>query len=98
MNVLWVILNEEKNAVLESFETRDPDSKPHWDKFLPHRPGVVFCQRKSFDIWGKSSAKWYVNHFYWNDTARWGYGPPDGIGWSACMAIPEILKMVEFLR
>ena len=98
MNVLWVILNEEKNAVLESFETRDPDSKPHWDKFLQHRPGVVFCQRKTPDIQGKPFVKWYYNHFYWNDTARWGYGPPDGIGWSACMAIPEILKMVEFLR
>ena len=98
MNVLWVILNEEKDAIVETFETIEADSKPHWDKFLQHRPGVCFCCRESDSIFGRREKKWYYNHFYWSDTTRWGYGPPAGVGWSACMAIPEILKMVEFVR
>jgi hypothetical protein len=101
MSVLWIVLNDDKSAVIEVFETIEADSKPHWDKFFEHRAGNVFCRRIQDLAWVKpaqSKVTWFVNYFYWEDMSRWGYGDPTGMGWSACMAIPEILKMVEFLE
>lgn len=102
MNVLWVILNDDKSAVVEVFETSEADSKPHWDKFFLHKQGTVFCRRVTevhrFNKPTALNVSWFFNYFFWDDMTRWGYGDPNGIGWSACMAIPEILKMVEFLE
>jgi hypothetical protein len=41
--------------------------------------------------------KWYFNYFYWEDQSRWGYADPDGIGWSAAMALPEPIKMLALV-
>lgn len=98
MNVLWITLSEDRTHIVDSFETRDADSSRHWDKFFQHRAGTVFCRRASNGFINRGEKVWYVNYFYWEDTTRWGYGPPYGIGWSACLAIPEILKMLEFVE
>lgn len=102
MSILWVILNDDKSEVIEAFETQELDSKPHWDKFLEHKAGNVFCRRTEtvlrFQKPEEKRATWYSNYFYWEDMSRWGYGDPTGMGWSACMTIPEIVKMVEFLE
>ena len=102
MSILWVILNEDKSAVLEVFETAEADSRPHWDKFFQHRQGNVFCRRTNSPIAQRAGRAgdftWFFNYFYWADMTRWGYGDPTGIGWSACLAVPEALKMVEFLE
>jgi len=99
MNTLWVILNEAKDSVIDVFETSDADSERHWGKFLKHRAGSVFCRRSNLNYQSaKDEHKWYVSYHYWDDMARWGYGEPTGVGWSACMAIPEPLKMLEFLE
>ncbi|AXC36489.1 hypothetical protein HOT57_gp45 [Pseudomonas phage phCDa] len=103
MKTLWVILNDDKSAVVEVFETEDVDSHRHWGKFFQHRAGNVFCRRvhkltpqstKPSDI----ETAWYANYFYWTNTSSWGYGEPSGMAWSACMALPEPLKMLEFLE
>lgn len=102
MNTLWVILNADKTAVLELFETSDADSKRHWDKFMQFPQGTVFCRRKTlFSYLNKPEdrkSQWYVSYFYWEEQARWGYGDPKGMAWSACMALPEPLKMLEVLE
>lgn len=102
MNTLWVILNADKTAVLELFETSDADSKRHWDKFMQFPQGTVFCRRKStalnYTQRGVDTSKWYVSYFFWDDHNRWGHGDPKGMGWSACLAIPDTLKMLEFLE
>lgn len=104
MKSIWVILTETKDAIVEVFETESPDSKTHWDKFFQFRAGCVFCARTETKMSYSSkglvyteSVKWYVNYFYWEDTARWGMYEPDGIGWSACLALPEPIKMVEMI-
>lgn len=100
MSTLWVILNEAKDAVVEVFETLSPDSKPHWPEFYLHRPGCVFCGRTQ-DVLRPSGRTqvltWYFNYFYWEDTSRWGLDEPNGIGWSAAMALPEPIKMLAFV-
>ena len=102
MNTLWVILNEDKSAVLEIFETSDVDSSRHWPKFFEHRQGTVFCRRAErllrFNNPPIEVGKWYVSYFYWEDTSMWGIGEPKGIAWSACMALPQPLKMLEVLE
>ena len=103
MKTLWVILNDDKSAVLDVFETEDADSARHWDKFFQHRAGNVFCRRQNtlpaFAAIKKiKGTAWYVNYHYWADTARWGYGEPNGMAWSSCMALPEPLKMLEFIE
>lgn len=102
MNTIWVILNETKDAVVAVFETEDADSKPHWDLFFQHRPGCVFCGRVEKTMYSFHSTsekmKWYYNYFYWADMSRWGYKDPGGIAWSAAMALPEPIKMLELLR
>ena len=101
MSVIWVILNDDKSEIVEVFETESADSVAHWPKFLNHKQGNVFC-RKVIRLGAgnrlKETNAWYVNYFYWVDTSRWGYGTPSGIAWSVCLAIPEILKMVEFIE
>ena len=106
MKVMWVILNETKDAVVELFETESSDSKVHWEKFYKHRSGCVFCARVdetrtfgfSNGVSTKVSRKWYVNYFFWDDMARWGYGDPNGMGWSACMTLPEPIRLLEMLE
>lgn len=98
MTTLWVILNDAKDAVIEVFETNDADSRRHWDKFFNHKAGTVFCRRINTNPGRKDDNTWYYSYYYWSDMTRWGYEDPDGIGWSACMAIPEILKVLEFLE
>lgn len=102
MSILWVILNDDKSALIEAFETIEADSKPHWEKFYQHKQGNVFSRRTEdvmrFNKLPATRSMWFVNYFYWEDMSRWGYGDPTGIGWSACMAIPEIVKMVEVLE
>lgn len=103
MKTLWVILNDDKSAVLEVFQTELPGSKVHWEKFYQHKPGNVFCHRVHLRTPGAFDKKdidvaWYFNYFYWEDISRWGYGDPSGIAWSACMAVPEILKMLELIE
>lgn len=97
MKVMWVILNETKDAVVELFETESADSKFHWDKFYKHRPGCVFCARPARS-WSKHKWEWHYNYFYWADLARWGYGDPDGIAWSAAMTLPEPIKLLVMLE
>lgn len=101
MNNVWVILNEAMDEIVQVFETADADSKRHWDLFFQHRPGCVFCGKATTAI-GFLSGKtekltWYYNYFYWEDQSRWGYGDPDGIGWSAAMTLPEPIKMLVFV-
>lgn len=96
MNAMWVILNDDKSAVIEVFETIQVDSKPFWDKFMQHKAGTVFCRRKSYLT--VESVDWYVSYYYWDDVSTWGYGEPVGLAWSACMALPEPIKMLELLE
>lgn len=103
MSTLWVILNDDKSTVIEVFETEDADSARHWDKFFQHKPGNVFCRRITLRTPGAFNKRdkdiaWYFNYFYWEDITLWGCGNPTGIAWSACMAIPEPLKMLELLE
>jgi hypothetical protein len=101
MSNIWVVLNETKDQIVAAFETESPDSKPHWEEFFKHRPGCVFCGRTERMAYLNRPAveqvKWYFNYFYWEDMSRWGYGDPDGIGWSAAMALPEPIKMLAFV-
>jgi len=98
MKVLWVILNEDKDAIVESFETSDSDSRPHWDKFINHKAGTVFCRISKYGFRDKPILTWYYNYFFWEDQGRWGYGAPSGVAFSAAMAVPEILKMLELVE
>lgn len=102
MNTLWVILNADKTAVIELFETSDADSKRHWDKFMQFPQGTVFCRRMGMRMRFSDNPikehKWYVSYFFWDDHTLWGHGDPKGVGWSACLAIPTTLKMLEFLE
>lgn len=101
MTSVWVILNQTKDAVVQVFETADSDSKRHWDLFFQHKAGCVFCGCKgvtsSFMRGRSETLKWYSNYFYWEDKSRWGYGDPDGIGWSAIIALPEPIKMLVLI-
>ena len=102
MSTLWVILNDDKTEIVEVFETNDADSKRHWDKFFECKQGAAFCRRTTAkaqrDGGWADEVKWYHSYFYWNDHSNWACGPPDGIGWSACLAIPESIKMLELLE
>lgn len=98
MKVLWVILNEAKDAVVEMFETDSPDSSFYWDKFFDHRPGCVFCGRVPANWNRNRSREWYFNYFFWDDMTRWGYDDPDGIAWSAAMTLPEPIKLLVMLE
>jgi hypothetical protein len=98
MNSIWVVLNETKDQIVAVFETESADSRPHWDEFYKHKAGCVFCgrpeMRLSFSKGNSLQMKWYFNYFYWEDQSRWGYSDPDGMGWSAAMALPEPIKML----
>lgn len=102
MNTLWVILNADKSAVVDVFETNSPDSVAHWAKFFEHKAGSVFCRRDNSPISIRVNPlrglhTWYVNYHYWPDD-EWGIGEPTGMGWSACLAVPEPIKMLELLE
>jgi hypothetical protein len=101
MNNIWVVLNETKDQIVAVFETESPDSRPHWDEFFKHKAGCVFCGRPEttlrFMTGASQKMKWYVNYFYWEDQSRWGYTDPDGMGWSALLALPEPIKMLALV-
>lgn len=97
MKVMWVILNADKDEIVELFETDGADSKVHWDKFYKHRPGCVFCARPA-PGYVERKRDWYYNYFYWHDRNMWGIGEPDGIAWSAAMTLPEPIKLLVMLE
>lgn len=98
MKVMWVILNTAKDEIVELFETTDAVSLPHWEKFYKHKQGCVFCMRPATGRDLELERNWYFNYFYWDDMGRWGYGDPDGIGWSAAMTLPEPIKLLVMLE
>lgn len=105
MTTIWVVLNEAKTEIVEVIETESPDSKPLWPQLFKYKAGCVFCRKKHEPIrqmmglpaQHSKTHTWYVNLWYWEDTSRWGYGTPSGMTWSACLALPAPLKMVEII-